>query len=198
MSNLAEALEVALDRREYPRVPLVLRAKLVIPANGQNLPTQVTNLSAGGAGLRFSDKPPPPEMVGILAIDGFGDFDGITTRRQGNEGGLRFLIGEAERHHLRERLTTLVASGLNSVRFHREEGQWSQTPLLTLTRQNGKRLECRVDDISLQGVALVANTAIPQGEYVIFGQMIGRVVSAMQDRVMVQFLRCREAGAASL
>ena len=193
MSDLAEALEVALDRREYPRVPLILPAKLVITANGKSWPVRVTNLSAGGAGLQFSDKPPPPEMIGVLAIDGFGDFDGITTRRQGNEGGLRFLIGEAERHHLRERLTTLVASGPKSVRFHHEDDQWSQTPLLSLTRQNGRRLECRVEDISLRGVALLTNAAIPQGEYVIFGQMIGRVIYGLQDRVMVQFLRCREA-----
>ncbi|MEP6606915.1 MAG: PilZ domain-containing protein [Nitrosospira sp.] len=189
MPCLTEALQGVLDRREYPRVPAALPAQLLISSEKKTRSTRVTNLSAGGVGLQFMDRPPPAEMVGVLAIDGFGDFNGITTRRQGNLGGLRFLIGEAERHHLIECLTTFVRSGLQSVRSLREVDQWSKSSALSLTRQSGKQHQCLVDDISLQGVALLTDVVVPEGEYVLVGQMFGRVISGLQDHVMVQFLR---------
>jgi PilZ domain len=193
MPNLTEALQCALDRREYPRVPVVLSAQLSIPFEKKSRHAQVTNLSAGGAGLRFSDTPPPPELVGVLAIDGFGDFEGITTRRHGDTAGLRFVIGEPERNHLLQCLTIFIKSGLQSVRSHREIDQWSQASVLSLTRQSGKQHQCRVEDISLQGVALSTNVAIPEGENVLVGQMFGRVIGGLQNQVMVQFLRYRAA-----
>ncbi len=193
MPNLTEALQRALDRREYPRVPVILSAQLSISFEKRTRYAQVTNLSAGGAGLRFNDTPPPPELIGVLAIDGFGNFEGITTRRQGDTGGLRFVIGEPERHHLLQCLTIFIKGGLQSVRSLREIDQWPQTSVLSLTRQNGKQHQCRVEDISLQGVALSTDVAIPEGENVLVGQMFGRVISGLQDQVMVQFLRYRAA-----
>ena len=193
MPNLAEALEVALDRREYPRVPVALPAQLLISAKEKTWSARVTNLSAGGAGLQYADRAPPPEMVGILTIDGFGQFDGITTRHERDAGGLRFLIGEAERHHLLECLSAFVRSGLPSVRSLREIDKWPQTSVLSLIRQNGRQHQCRVDDISLQGVALLTDVAVPEGEYVFVGQMFGRVISGLQDHVMIQFLRYKSA-----
>ena len=192
MSNLADALETALDRREYPRISLVLPGQLSF-ASQTSKSVRVTSLSAGGAGLQFDDKPPSPEMVGLLAIEGFGEFNGITTRRRGDEGGLRFLIGEAERQHLLECLTVFVRSGLPSVRSLRESNQWPQTPLLTLTRQNGRRQECKVEDISLQGVMLLTDAAVPEGEYVLVGQVFGLVIPSEENHLAVQFLRRRAA-----
>jgi len=190
MPKLAEALEAALDRRDYPRVSVVLRADLFIPAHQRTWSTRVTNLSSGGAGLQFGAKPPAPELVGTLAIEGFGNFDGITIRRQGNTAGLRFLIGESERHHLSQCLTAFFKGGLRAVR---EFGQLGGTSLLSLTRQNGRHHLCEVEDISLQGVALLTDVGVPAGEHVIVGQMYGRVVDGRNGQVVVQFLRRRAA-----
>lgn len=190
MSKLAEALEVALDRREYPREPVVLPAVLFIPAHERIWSTRVINLSAGGAGLQFRDKPPAPELVGTLAIEGFGKFDGITVRRQGNIAGLRFLIGEAERHHLSQNLTAFMKGGLQAVQ---ENTQVAGASLLSLTRQNGRHHLCVVEDITLRGVALTTDVPVPTGEHVIVGQMYGLVVDSPNGQVIVQFLRRRAA-----
>ena len=190
MSKLAEALEVALDRREYPREPVVLPAILFVPASERVWSTRVINLSAGGAGLQFRDKPPAPELIGALAIEGFGKFDGITVRREGNIAGLRFLIGEAERHHLSQCLTAFMKGGLQAIR---EEDQVASESVLSLTRQNGRHHLCQVEDISLQGVALTTEVPVPAGEHVIVGQMYGRVVDNSKGQVVVQFLRRRAA-----
>ena len=190
MSELAKALDAALDRREYPRVAVALPAKLSVPANGRIWSARVTNLSAGGAGLEFREKPPAAEMVGTLAIEKFGNYDGITIRREGNFAGLRFLIGEAERHHLTQCLTAFVKGGLQSVS---EDSPDPGGALLTLTRQSGRHHLCLVDDISLNGVALSAEFSVPAGEHVLVGQMFGRVVGGPTGQVVVQFLRRRAA-----
>ena len=190
MSELAKALDAALDRREYPRVPVKLPAKLSVPAGAKLWSVRVTNLSAGGAGLEFSERPPAAEMVGTLAIEKFGNYDGITLRREGNLSGLRFLIGEAERHHLTQCLTAFIKSGLQSISDgHQEAG----ASVLSLTRQSGRHHVCAVDDISLNGVALTADFTVPAGEHVIVGQMYGRVVDGPTGQVVVQFLRRRAA-----
>jgi hypothetical protein len=45
----------------------------------------------------------------------------------------------------------------------------------------------------LQGVALLTDVVVPEVEYVFVGQMFGRVISGLQDHVMVQFLRYKSA-----
>ena len=190
MANLAETLRLAVDRREYPRVPVTIPGQICITAERGVRTVQVTDLSAGGAGLRYPGTPPRAEMIGALDVEGFGRFEGITTRESGDVCGLRFLIGEAERHHLLERLAVFVRSGLSSVSSLREEDDcWPAYSQLSLTRHHGEEHQCKVVDISLHGVALGTNISVPEGENVFVGKMFGRVVRGPSDQVTVQFLR---------
>ena len=191
MANLAETLRLAVDRREYTRVPVTLPGQISITAEQRHRIVQVTDLSAGGAGLRYTGAPPRAEMIGALEVEGFGRFEGITTREYGDVCGLRFLFGEAERRHLLERLSLFVRSGLSSVSSLREEECWSAYSQLSLTRHHGEEHECKVVDISLHGVALGTSLSVPEGENVLVGKMFGRVVRGPRDQVTVQFLRYR-------
>jgi hypothetical protein len=191
MANLAETLRLAVDRREYPRVPVTIPGQMSIATEQEMRAVQVTDLSAGGAGLRYASAPPRAEMIGVLEVEGFGRYEGITTRETGNVCGLRFLFGEAERHHLLERLSIFVRSGLSSVGSLREEESWSAYSQLSLTRHCGEQHECKVVDISLHGVALRTSLLVPEGENVLVGKMFGRVVRGPSDQITVQFLRYR-------
>jgi hypothetical protein len=191
MANLAETLRLAVDRREYPRVPVTIPGQMSITAEQGLRAVQVTNLSAGGAGLRYAGAPPRAEMIGILEVEGFGRYEGITTRETGDVCGLRFLFGEAERHHLLERLSVFVRNGLSSVGSLRDEECWSAHSQLSLTRHCGEQHECKVMDISLLGVALGTSISVPEGENVFVGKMFGRVVRGPSDQVTIQFLRYR-------
>ena len=191
MANLAETLRLAADRREYPRVPVMIPGQISITTEQRIRAIQVTNLSAGGAGLRYAARPPRAEMIGALEVEGFGRFEGITTRETDNVCGIQFLVGEAERHHLLERLSVFVGSGLSSVSSICEERRWSAYSQLSLIRHSGERHRRKVVDISLHGVALETSTSIPEGENVFVGKMFGRVVRGPSDQVTVQFLRYR-------
>lgn len=96
-----------------------------------------------------------------------------------------------ERHHLLERLSVFVGSGLSSVSSICEERRWSAYSQLSLIRHSGERHRRKVVDISLHGVALETSTSIPEGENVFVGKMFGRVVRGPSDQVTVQFLRYR-------
>jgi hypothetical protein len=113
------------------------------------------------------------------------------TRETGDVCGIRFLVGEAERHHLLERLSVFVRSGLWSVGSIGEEKCWSAYSQLSLIRHSGERHQCKVVDISLHGVALETSIAIPEGENLFVGKMFRRVVRGPSDQVTVQFLRYR-------
>jgi c-di-GMP-binding flagellar brake protein YcgR len=189
MPNLAETLQRAVNRREYPRVPVALQGHVSISAEPSPRLVQVTNLSGGGAGLQYVGASPRAEMVGVLTVEAFGSFEGITTRGNGGTCGLRFLIGEAERHNLLECLTVFVIGGLPSVASLRRDQLRSQDLQISLTRQSGQQHQCKVVDISLQGVALATSVQVPEGENVLVGKMFGRVVSGLSDQVTVQFLR---------
>jgi hypothetical protein len=150
---------------------------------------QVTNLSGGGAGLQYVGASPRAEMVGVLTVEAFGSFEGITTRENGGVCGLRFLFGEAERHHLLECLTVFVKSGLPAVAALRQDQFRSRDLQLSLTRQSGEQHRCKVVDISLQGASLSTGVMVPEGENVLVGKMFGRIVKCTNDQVTVQFLR---------
>jgi PilZ domain len=189
MPDLTETLRLALDRREYPRVPVSISGQITISSERAPRGALVTNLSAGGAGLRYADVPPRAGLTGVLAVEGFGSFEGITTRDGGAVCGLRFLGGEAERRHLLECLSVFVRSGLTAVDSLRKNECWHPQSTLSLTRQSGAQHRCEVRDISLHGIALSTNVIIPKGEHVPVEKMFGRVVQGLSGEVTVQFLR---------
>jgi hypothetical protein len=193
MANLAEALRLGVDRREYPRVPVTLSGRVSISTEDKSRDVQVIDLSAGGAGLRYRGGAPRAELIGDLAVEGFGRFEGITTRESDGICGLRFLVGEAERQHLLECLSAFVSSGLPSVASLRQSGHWPIDPQLFLTRHTGEQIRCKVIDISLQGAVLGASALVPKDEYVLVGKMFGRVIGNLIDEITVQFLKYQGA-----
>lgn len=188
MSNLAEDLSLCTDRREYPRIPVMLAGQMLI-STGMAKEVQITNMSAGGAGVRYLGRPPGADLTGTLTVEGFGNIPGVTTRDTGKLCGLRFLIGEAERRHLQARLAGLIRSGLPGLVVQPENDQWAEDSRLVLTRFSGKQHECEVVEISLLGVALHTSFPVPEGEHVLVGKMFGRVLKVEDGRLTVQFLR---------
>jgi c-di-GMP-binding flagellar brake protein YcgR len=189
MTSLAEKLQTATDRREFPRVLVAIPGQILLAAENVARAAQVLNLSAGGAGLRYAGVVPRHKMLCVLTMQGFGRFEGMTVRSNRDSCGFRFLPGEAQREHLLERLTIFVGSGLATLISLQNQQHWSPNTQLSLTRQSGQQIACNVMDISIQGVTLFLNATVPEGENVLVGKMFGQVVHAANDQVTVQFIR---------
>ena len=107
------------DQRAHARVPIAILASLVLSGQQESSDCLINDLSLGGAGIQYIGPHPAAGLICTLNVGEFGSFEGITTRDGGTILGVRFLIGENERHSLLEKLTAYVEDGLSAVRNFR-------------------------------------------------------------------------------
>jgi hypothetical protein len=182
------------DQRSNERVPVRLAGKLFVPAEKAMLDCIIVNLSAGGAGLHCPE-PPPLDARVVLYVDGFGRFDGVTTRYNKGELGLKFVCKEAKRKRLEQDLENFVKDGMTSVtRLRRHRRNAAHTPILFFTRADGSEAACKLMDISLQGALMKTQVRPAIGEVIHLGQTRGWVVRHHEQGVGVQFQQPFEAG----
>jgi hypothetical protein len=92
-TNTNTAQQPSDDRRQCERVRVALAGKMFVPTEDLIINCQIVNLSAGGARIQC-DTPPPRNIRLVLYIDGFGRFEGVTTRYVRDELVLRFVCTE--------------------------------------------------------------------------------------------------------
>jgi hypothetical protein len=186
MSTIAQ-LARSEDRRSSERIVVTLAGKLFVPAEEATLDCTVVNLSVGGAGI-YCPEPPPLDAFIVLYVDGFGRFEGITTRFVKGELGLKFICKDAKRKRLEQDLIGFVKEGMKGVtRLRRYPRAAASSEISHFTCAAGEPVPCEVQDVSFQG-ALLKTTARPAiGEWVQLGQTRGWVVRHHENGVGVQF-----------
>ena len=182
------------DQRSSERVSVRLAGKLFVPAEHATLDCTILNMSVGGAGLHCPE-PPPLDAFVVLYVDGFGRFDGVTTRYIDGELGLKFVCKEAQRKRLEQDLENFVKEGMTGVtRLRRHRRNAVNTPILFFTRADGSEAACKVMDISLQGALLKTQVRPAIGDVIHLGQTRGWVVRHHEQGIGVQFQQPFEAG----
>ena len=186
-SNLQPAR--SLDQRSNERVDVRLAGKLFVPAEDSTLDCTIVNLSLGGAGI-YCAEPPPLDAFVVLYVDGFGRFDGVTTRYVKGELGLRFVCKEPRRKKLEEDLAAFVKDGMTGVtRLRRHQRKSADNKIDFFTLADGSPSACQVADISFQGARLITEFKPAIGTLVKLGQTDAWVVRHDQNGIGVQFLQ---------
>jgi hypothetical protein len=177
------------DQRSNERVQVRLAGKLFVPAEDSTLDCTIVNLSAGGAGI-YCPEPPPLDAFVVLYVEGFGRFEGVTTRYVNGELGLRFVCKDAKCHKLERDLGAFIKAGMKEVtRVRRHQRKTTDTTIDFFTLADGSPVACEVMDISIQG-AMLKTALKPQiGELVKLGQTQAWVVRHHPDGIGVQFLQ---------
>jgi hypothetical protein len=122
-----------------------------------------------------------------LYIDGFGRFDAIVERQDGDYIGVSFQCRELKRKRLAEQILLYVQNGgVTSTSLRRLE-RTPATALGELTLEGGNPLIGRVLDVSLLGVSIKTDQRPPIGSMVHVGRTAGRVVRHHEDGIGVQF-----------
>lgn len=164
-----------------------LTGKLFVPAEESTLDCTVINLSLGGAGVHCPE-PPPLDAFVILYVEGFGRFEGVTTRYVQGELGLKFVYKDAKRKRLEQDLAAFAKDGLTGVTRLRRHGRSAAAPKIKcFTRADGSVAPCQLLDISLQGAMLKTKLRPPIGEVVHLGETRAWVVRHHEEGVGVQF-----------
>jgi PilZ domain len=175
------------DREEYESASPALAGKMFVPAEDMALDCQIIILSAEGARIQC-EAPAPPNTRVVLYIDGFGRFEGVTTRYIRNELGLRFVCPEERRQKLLHDIAAFIngqATCATELRRH------VRTPSISFgyfVPPSGESVSCEVLDISSQGMSLRTKGRPPIGEVVNFGCTKGRVVRHHKNGIAIQFL----------
>ncbi len=175
------------DRRRYRRVRLNLPGKLFIPAEERELECTVSDLSPGGASVECEYVPEANCPI-VLYVDRFGRFEGTVVHQNGKEFGVHFGSTALKRERTAEQLTlylnqTLVDGSI--LRRHERENVASPAQF---TRADGKIVKCEVLDISVGGVSLKTKLRPPIGEFVLIGQVAGRVSRHHEHGIGIEFV----------
>ena len=186
MANSAQAAQPR-DQRSSERIAVRLAGKLFVPAEESTLDCTIINLSLGGAGV-YCAEPPPLDAFVILYVEGFGRFEGVTTRYVQGELGLKFVYKDAKRKRLEQDLSAFAKDGLTGVTRLRRHGRTAEAPQIDrFTGADGKSAACEVMDISLQGAMLKTKLRPPIGAIVHLGETRAWVVRHHEEGVGVQF-----------
>jgi hypothetical protein len=175
------------ERRRFKRVGVDLPGRLFIPSEAREARCTVANLSAGGAAVECETVPDPETQV-VLYIDGFGRFEGSVTRKEGSTFGVRFSCTALKRERIAEQLTLFLNKSLVDTAVLRRSERAPTRGFTRFTRADGQLVRCEVLDLSTSGVSLKSDVRPPIGEYVLIGQMAGRVARHHESGIGIEFV----------
>lgn len=175
------------DRRRFQRVRIDLPGKLFVPAISQEYPCEVIDLSPGGANISCVAEITVETPI-VLYVNTFGRFEGTIVRREGDNAGIRFVSTALKRERTAEQLTLyLNRSLLNEADLRRDD----RTPTRGLTRfvrYDGQIVPCEVLDLSMSGISVKTDIRPAVGEFILIGQLAGRVARHHEQGIGIEFV----------
>lgn len=175
------------ERRRFKRVRVDLPGRMFVPAENRETPCMVIDLSPGGAAIECEGDVPPETQI-VLYIDGFGRFEGAVVSRAAGGFGVRFHCTQLKRERVAEQLTLFANKNLLGEADLRRHDRSPAKGFTRFTRADGETVKCEVLDLSLSGVSLRTNVRPPIGEFVLIGQMAGRVARIHENGIGVEFV----------
>jgi hypothetical protein len=175
------------ERRSFKRVRVDLPGRLFVPAEAREVRCTVANLSPGGAVLDCEIAPPAETPV-ILYVDGFGRFEGEVSRCDGTTVAVSFNCTALKKARIAEQLTLFLNRALVDGAVLRRHERAPAKGLTRFTRADGQVVSCEVLDLSTSGVLVKSDVRPPLGEYVLIGQLAGRVARHHETGVGIEFV----------
>ncbi len=175
------------ERRRYRRVRVDLPGRLFVPAEEREARCKVVDMSPGGASVECEISPPSDCQI-VLYVDGFGRFEGTVVRRDGYGFGVRFASTLMKRERTAEQLTLYLNKALLDESDLRRHERAPQKGFARFTRADGQLVQCEVLDISVSGVSLKTDVRPTLGEFVLIGQMAGRVARHHDHGIGIEFV----------
>jgi hypothetical protein len=175
------------DRRRFKRVRVDLPGRLFMPAESREATCTIVDMSPGGAAVAC-DGELANDLQVVLYIDGFGRFEGHIVNRTSNGYGVRFNCTALKRERVAEQLTLFANKSLVSDADLRRHDRTPAKGFTRFTRADGETVKCEVLDLSLSGVSLKTNVRPPIGEFVLIGQMAGRVARVHETGIAIEFV----------
>jgi len=188
MHDIAPALaRLRAEHRRFKPVRVDLPGRLFVPTEGQEARCTILNLSAGGAEIECEIAPASGTQV-VLYVDGFGRFEGGVAPIEGPGFSVEFHCTPLKRERIAEQLTMFLNKSLVDGVALRRHDRAPTKGFTRYTRADGQLVRCEVLDLSTGGVSLKTDVRPPVGEYVLIGQMAGRVARHHEMGIGIEFV----------
>ena len=175
------------DRRRYRRVPINMPGKLFVPSTSQEFACSVVDLSPGGASVACEMMLPIDTPV-VLYANTFGRFEGVVARHDGPRLGLRFASTALKRERTAEQLTLFLNRNLLDDSELRRDDRTPTKGLTRFVRHDGQVVPCEVLDLSVSGISVKTDLRPPIGEFILIGQLPGRVARHHDNGIGIEFV----------
>jgi hypothetical protein len=182
------------ERRRYRRVPINLPGKLFVPATSEEIACTVVDLSPGGASVA-TDVDLPIDTPVVLYANTFGRFEGAVARRDGPRLGLKFASTALKRERTAEQLTLFLNKSLLDESELRRDERAPTRGLTRFVRYDGQVVPCEVLDLSMSGISVKTDIKPPVGEFVLIGQLAGRIARHHDQGLGIEFVGNTNASA---
>jgi hypothetical protein len=188
MKDVDPVIEKAkAERRRFRRVRVDLSGRLFVPADSRECHCKVVDLSPGGASIEC-DLVLELNTPVVLYVDGFGRLEGSITRNNPGDFGVRFNCTAMKRERIAEQLTLFMNKELIEESDIRRHDRTPTKGIARFTRSDGQFVACEVMDLSVSGVSLKTDVRPPIGEFVLIGQMAGRVARHHENGIGIEFI----------
>jgi hypothetical protein len=175
------------ERRRFRRVRVDLTGRLFVPADSRECHCKIVDLSPGGASLECDLVLEGGTQV-VLYVDGFGRLEGSVVRNEGSDFGIRFNCTPAKRERIAEQLILFMNRTLIDETEMRRHDRTPTKGIARFTRADGQFVACEVMDLQVSGVSLKTDVRPPIGEFVLIGQMAGRVARHHEHGIGIEFV----------
>lgn len=175
------------DKRRHFRVPVRLGGRFMFADADHSLRT--VNVSCGGALLRVNKHPPIGTNI-VCYFDDLGRLAATVTRQSEKHIAVRFDASAHKRDKLADRLMWLHNRGKYDLKDERSAPRKATNARAVITLADGRKLQCRVIDISLTGAAFEQDgPPLMVGEIVRAGHLKGEIVRSNTEGFAIRFLQ---------
>ena len=173
-SDDVEAL-TGVDRRRFRRIPLAIHGRF-LDTQSEEHSLLTRDISCSGAHVVSPHRPDREQSI-VLYLDDLGRIVGKVVRHTAEGFAVSFQGSDRKRDKIVDRLTWLWNKSALGLEDERETPRYTAGGPALITLEDGRTLQCRVQDISLTGAGLLAMTQAPYvGETVSVGNLRARVV----------------------
>jgi hypothetical protein len=175
------------ERRRFRRVRVDLDGRVFVPTDSREAVCKVVDMSPGGASVECEVVPDTGTPI-IVYVDSLGRFEGAVARTSTAGFSVRFSSTQLKRERTAEQLTLLMNKEVAGDTVLRRHERISSNALTRFTRSDGTSVKCEVMDFSMSGVSLKTQVKPAVGEFVLIGQLAGRIVRHHADGVGIEFV----------
>ena len=175
-------------RHHHQRVKVVVLGRFMLE-NREEYPCQTINMSPGGIAVMAPIKGRIGERI-VMYLEHLGRLEGIVVRHLELGFAATIVATKRKQDKLANQLTWLANRhelGLPEDRRHERITPRQVNVLIRLA--NGREGAGRIIDLSMSGVAITTNFAVPPGTAVTIGSTPARVVRQFGTGIAVEFVR---------